>query len=57
MCEELSYQIINILAVSQAVICYYWKFATIIIEKKTLVLLVASKEEMQFFEFVLERLG
>ena len=34
MCEELSYQIINISAVNQAVFCYYQKFAKIIIEKK-----------------------
>ena len=47
MCDELSYQIINISAVNQAVFCYYWKFAKLIIEKKTLVL-VASNEEMHF---------
>ena len=47
MCDELSYQIINISAVNQAVFCYYWKFAKLIIEKKTLVL-VASNKEMHF---------
>ena len=52
MCEELSNQIINISAVSQAVFCYYYKFAKIIIEKKTLVLAVASNEEMHFFELI-----
>ena len=52
MCEELSYPIINISAVNQAVFYYYWKFAKIIIEKKTLVLAVASNEKMHFFEFI-----
>ena len=49
MCEELSYQIINILVVNQAVFCYYEKFAKIVNEKKTLVLAVARNEEMHFF--------
>ena len=35
MCEGLSYEIINISAVNQAVFCYYEKFAKIIIEKKS----------------------
>ena len=52
MCEEISYQIINISAVNQAVFCYYYKFAKIIIEKKTLVLVVASNEEMYFFKII-----
>ena len=51
MCEEDSYQIIYTSAVNQAVFCYYWKFAKIIIEKKTLVLVVARNEEIHFFEF------
>ena len=50
MCEERSYQIINISAVNQAVFCYYYKFAKIIKEKKTLVLAVARNEEMHFFD-------
>ena len=37
MCEKLSYQIINTLAVNQAAFCYYQKFAKIILKKKTLV--------------------
>ena len=49
MCEELSYQIINTSAVNQALFCYYQKFAKIIIEKKTLVLTVASNAEMYFW--------
>ena len=49
MCEELPYQIINTSAVNQAVFCYYYKFPKIIIEMKTLVLVVASNEEMNFF--------
>ena len=52
MCEELSYQIINTSAVNEVVFCYYWKFTKIIIEKKTLVLAVASKAEIHFFEFI-----
>ena len=52
MCEELSYQIINISAVNQAVFCYYQKFPKFIIEKKTLVLGVASNEKMHFFELI-----
>ena len=50
MCEELSYQIINISVVNHAVFCCYQKFAKIIIEKKTLltVLTVESNEEMHF---------
>ena len=51
MCEKLSYQIINISPVNQAVFCYYWKFAKIITGKKTLVLAVARNEEMHFIEF------
>ena len=51
-CERLSYQIINTSAVNQAVFCYYQKFAKIIIEKKTLVLAVASNAEMHFFKFI-----
>ena len=35
MCEKLSYQNINTSAVNQAAFCYYYKFAKIIIEKKT----------------------
>ena len=52
MCEELSYQIINTLAVNQAVFCYYLKFAKLIIEKKRFVLMVASNAEIYFFEFI-----
>ena len=52
MCEEFSCQIMNISAVNQAVFCYYYKFAKLIIEKKTLVLAVASSEELHFFEFI-----
>ena len=48
MCEELSYGIINISAVNKTVFCYYWKFAKIIIEKKTLALVVVSNDEMHF---------
>ena len=48
MCEKLSYQIINISAVNQAVFCYYQKFSKIIIEKKTLILAVPSSEECTF---------
>ena len=51
MCDGLSYQFIKISAVNQAVFCYYWKFAKIIKEKKTLVLVVAKNEEIHFFEF------
>ena len=51
MCEELSYQIINISAVNQASFCYYYKLAKIITEKETLALAVAKNEEMHFFEF------
>ena len=49
MCEELSSQIINISAVNQTVFCYYQKFAKIIIEKKTLVLAVASNGREALF--------
>ena len=49
MCEGLSYQITNTTAVNQAVFCYYQKFAKIIVEKKTLVLAAAGKEEIHFF--------
>ena len=52
MCEEVSYQVKNTSAVNQAVFCYYYKFAKIIIEKKTLVLTVASKADIHFFEFI-----
>ena len=52
MCEELSYQIINTSAVNQAVFCYYPKFAKIIIEKKTLVLTVASNAEIHFLKLI-----
>ena len=53
MCEDFSYQIINISAVNQADFCYYKKqFAKIIIAKTTLVLAVASNDEMHFFEFI-----
>ena len=52
MCEELSYQIINTSAVNQAAFCYYSNIAKIIIGKKTLVLTVASKAEIHFFEFI-----
>ena len=50
--EELSYQIINISAVNQAVFCYYQKFAKIIREEKTLVLAVARNEKMHIFELI-----
>ena len=52
MCEELFYQTINISAVNQAVFCYYYKFAKIIIEKKALVLVVPSNKEMHFIKFI-----
>ena len=54
MREELSYHIINTSAVNQAVFCYYFDiyFANIIMEKKTLVLVVASKAKIHFFEFM-----
>ena len=57
MCEKLSYQIINTLAVNQAAFCYYQKFVKIILKKKTLVLVlvVASNAEMNFFELILDR--
>ena len=57
MCEELSYQIINNLAVNQAAFYYSWKFAKTILKKKTLVSVAASNVEMHFFEFIYERLG
>ena len=57
MCEKLSHQIIDTLGGNQAVFCYYWKFAKIIIKKKTLVLAVPSNAEMHVFEFLYERLG
>ena len=52
MCEELSNQIINTSAVNQAVICYYYKFAKIIIKKKTSVLVVAINAEIHLFELI-----
>ena len=52
MHEKLSYQIINISAANQAVLCDHEKFAKIIIEKKTLVLTVAGNKEMHFFESI-----
>ena len=52
MCEDLSYQIINTSAVNQAVFFYYQNIAKIIIEKKTIVLTVANKAEIHFFEFI-----
>ena len=48
MCEKLSHQIIDTLGGNQAVFCYYWKFAKIIIKKKILVLAVASNAECTF---------
>ena len=57
MGEELSYQITNISAVNQAAFCYYQKFSKISIEKKTLMLAVASNEETHFLELIQERLG
>ena len=51
MCEELSYQIINISAVNQAVFCYYQKFSKFIIGKKT-ELAPASNGKMHFFELI-----
>ena len=56
--SQNSYQIwlyklnLNISAVNQAVFCYYQKFSKIIIEKKTLVLVVSSNEGMHFFELI-----
>ena len=55
MCEELSYQVINTSAVNQVVFCYYQNIAKIIIEKKTLVLTVASKAEIHFFELLIDQ--
>ena len=52
MYEELSYQIINISAVNQVAFCCYQKFAKIIIEKKTLVLAVASNITLDLSEFL-----
>ena len=52
MCEGLFYQIINTPSVNQAVFCYYWNIAKIIIEKKTLTLTVASQAEIHFFKFI-----
>ena len=49
MCEGLSHQIINTSAVNQAVFCCCYKFSKIIIEKRTLVLAVASKAEAHLF--------
>ena len=46
MCEELSYQIINISAVNQTVFCRSLQKSL-----KTLALAVARNEEMHFFEF------
>ena len=46
MCEELSYQIINTSAVNQAVNLLLLEYCKNIIEKKTLVLTVASKAEI-----------
>ena len=47
MREKLSHQIINTLAVNQALFCYYKKFAKIII-KKALMLVVASITDALF---------
>ena len=52
MCEEMTYLIINISAINQAVFCYYLKFARITIKKKTLVSAVPINTEMHFFVFV-----
>ena len=49
MREELSYQIINISAVNQAVLLEVCKNHY---RKKTLVLVAASNKEMHFFEFI-----
>ena len=43
---------LNTSAVNQAVFCYYFNIAKIIIEKKILVLTVASKAKIHFFEFI-----
>ena len=56
MRKELSDHIINTSTVNQAAFCYY-QFANIIMEKKTLVLTVARKAEIHFFEFMQERPG
>ena len=53
MCEELSHQIINVSAVNQAIVCYYYKFAKIITEKKT-VLAVARNEDALFWMHLTE---
>ena len=47
MCDKISYQIVSTLAVNQAAF-YHLKFAKIIIKKKTLAPVVASKVEMRF---------
>ena len=57
MYEELSYQIINTSAANQAVFCYYQNIAKIIIEKKTLVLTVASKGERDLAKRIYISLG
>ena len=48
MFEKLSNQIMNTLAVNQAVVGYYYKFAKIIIKKKILVLVVANNAKIHF---------
>ena len=52
MCEELSYQIINISAVNQSVFGYHWKFAKIIEKKAVLAVVTNEVEEMHFFELI-----
>ena len=52
MCEELFYQIINISVSIKLSFVIVKSLQKIIIEKKTLVLPVASKEEMHSFEFI-----
>ena len=53
MCEELSYQIINTSAVNHKLsFVIIRSLQKIIIEKKTIVLTVASKAEIHFFDVI-----
>ena len=61
MFNKLSYQLINSLAVSQAVLCYIQNISKIITEKKAVVLVVTSNAVihswLNLFELILVNLG
>ena len=61
MFNKLSYQLINSLAVSQAVLCYIQNISKIITEKKAVVLVVTSNAGihswLNLFELILVNLG